>query len=378
MADYLTAVPPAPSWHEQVRQERLDRARIDIERETARSRDRVAALDAAEARRAARARAQREERAASRAAMSGWVSAHVLDLIFVPVIVVPGILSWSAMSLYGMSLYGGVGALLPLFSEFSMWAFAAAVTLTRRKDAQRRETDPAAGPSHVWHLQLGIAVFAAFGGVLNFAHGLTAGDHRGAVTGAVMAAISVAGVLAHQIIKAVRRRTRAERDDALIAEAVRRRVLKARLAAVKDADTELDTDGMVRLRYRADIPAPEPDTAPDHGADTAGDTRPDTVPAIPAGSAPDSEPDAHPATEADTPADNGAVARRTPRRTTARTRQRTPARTRRGPSTAARVAAMRDKHPDESTADLARRLKLHPRTVRRHLAGLPENTPAAA
>lgn len=374
MTDYLAAAPAPPSWREQMRQDRLDRGRLDIEREAARSREQIAALDAAETRRAARARAQREERAATAAAMSGWVSAHVLDLVFVPVIIVPGILSWSAMSLYGMSLYGGAGVLLPLFSEFSMWAFAIATALTRRDDARRRETDPAAGPSPVWHLQLGIAVFAAFAAALNLAHGLSPGPHHGPLTGAVMAVISVAGVIAHQIIKAVRRRSRTIRDEARIASAVRARVLNARLAAVKEAGTELDTGGMVRLRYRADIPAPEPDiaadtvtypqadTSPDNPADSAPDVTEDTDTAPDPDADPDTQPDDHAAPDPDTSPD----------------RRRAPARTRRGPSNAARVVAMRDKHPDESAADLARRLKLSDRTVRRHLAGLPENTPAAA
>jgi hypothetical protein len=44
-----------------------------------------------------------------------------------------------------------------------------------------------------------------------------------------------------------------------------------------------------------------------------------------------------------------------------------PARTRRGPSTAARVAALRAKHPDMSAADIAARLKVSDRTVRRYL-----------
>jgi hypothetical protein len=54
--------------------------------------------------------------------------------------------------------------------------------------------------------------------------------------------------------------------------------------------------------------------------------------------------------------------------------RRTPTRTRRGPSTAARVAALKDKHPDMSAADIAARLKVSDRTVRRYLAA-PADAP---
>jgi hypothetical protein len=60
---------------------------------------------------------------------------------------------------------------------------------------------------------------------------------------------------------------------------------------------------------------------------------------------------------------------------TAPASRRTPARTRRGPSTAARVAALKDKHPDMTAADIAARLKVSDRTVRRHLAAAPPDAP---
>jgi DNA-binding transcriptional ArsR family regulator len=91
-------------------------------------------------------------------------------------------------------------------------------------------------------------------------------------------------------------------------------------------------------------------TTPAPAADT-----PQTAPAIAADTRPDSTPDTPAATAADT----------------APAPQRTPARTRRGPSTAARVAALKDKHPDMTAADIAARLKISDRTVRRHLAAPP-------
>jgi hypothetical protein len=54
--------------------------------------------------------------------------------------------------------------------------------------------------------------------------------------------------------------------------------------------------------------------------------------------------------------------------------KRTAPRTRRGPSTAARVPALRDKHPDMSAADIAARLKVSDRTVRRCLSA-PTDAP---
>ncbi len=82
------------------------------------------------------------------------------------------------------------------------------------------------------------------------------------------------------------------------------------------------------------VPAAAPDTAP--GADT------DTPPAI----------------SADTAAD------------TARTRTRTPRRTGR-PETGKAVARLRDRHPDMPAADIARRMGVSDRTVRRHLSPRP-------
>jgi predicted ArsR family transcriptional regulator len=58
--------------------------------------------------------------------------------------------------------------------------------------------------------------------------------------------------------------------------------------------------------------------------------------------------------------------------------KRTAARTRRGPSTAARVAALKDKHPDMPVADIAARLKVCDRTVRRHLATTADTPQAIA
>ncbi|MFI5614550.1 hypothetical protein [Amycolatopsis sp. NPDC051903] len=136
--------------------------------------------------------AEREARKATRARLAKALVAaarkHALDLLFVPVILVPAVLAWSAMATYGKQVFGPVGVLLPLFSEAAMWAFAAAVTMgVRRGD-----------PTH-W-LKAGVWVFAAVAAALNFLHGYSTGHHWD--TGVVMAVVSIGGVVVHQLITA--------------------------------------------------------------------------------------------------------------------------------------------------------------------------------
>jgi hypothetical protein len=238
------------SWREEMRQDRLVRAQIDRDRAAAAADVRIAERQAAaserredaHARAAARDRSRRA-RADRRAAVAGWLRSHVIDLLFVPVIVVPGVLAWTAMSAYGHGVYGLAGWLLPAFSEGAMWAFAAAVTLTLRLYPGRP----------VWHLRAGTWVFAAVAAALNFTHGLTGtagtGPHR-LGTGVVMALVSVAGVTAHQLVTAGPRRTRADRHHARLAKVAARRELAVRRAAVRGAVARLDSDGNARLVYR--------------------------------------------------------------------------------------------------------------------------------
>ncbi len=243
-----------PCWRDEMRQDRLINAQIDREREATRAQVRITERqtlaqirrDEELARSAARqlARQQaRERRTARRAALSAWVHGHVLDLLFVPVIVVPAVLAWAAMGAYGYQLYGPPGLLLPAFSEGAMWAFAIANTLTGRRHPDRP----------TWHLRLGTWVFAAVAAALNFTHGMTVppagrGPHGPGVA-VVMAVVSVAGVVAHQIITAGPRRSRAERDQARIQRAAARRELAARRAAVRHAVADLDENGHARLIY---------------------------------------------------------------------------------------------------------------------------------
>lgn len=223
--------------------DRLIRARIDREREEARLQGRIAARQAAarlrqenaEARRGTREKA-RQARAARRAAAAAWCQARAVDLLFIPVIGVPGALSWTGMADYGRSEFGTPGLALPALSEGGMWAFAAATTITRRGSQDKP----------VWHLRLGTLIFAAYGAALNFLHGL---GRSGLLTGVCMVLISVAGVTAHQLITAGPRRSRTEREQARIERAIARRERAARRAAIQSATIQLDGTGRARLVF---------------------------------------------------------------------------------------------------------------------------------
>ncbi|MEV6527938.1 hypothetical protein AB0M43_39060 [Longispora sp. NPDC051575] len=94
---------------------------------------------------------------------------------------------------------------------------------------------------------------------------------------------------------------------------------------------------------------------------SAEDTSPVTV-AVPVASVPVTVPVSLPAMVADTAPDTRRPAERTPRRTPAK------------PDTATAVAKLRARYPDMSQEDMAARLDVAPRTVRRHLAALRTDT----
>ncbi|MGM1064206.1 DUF2637 domain-containing protein [Saccharothrix sp. Mg75] len=188
----------------------------------------------------AQADAARARRAELRTALTGWLRAHTLDLLFVPVIVVPAVLAWTAMAAYGQEVFGPVGTLLPLFSEGAMWTFAFAVPMAQR-----------AGRSTGW-LHLGAWVFAAVAAVLNYVHGSTVAH------GIVMALVSVGGVVVHQLVTASpagKRRSRAERDAQRLERQAARRVLAVRRAALDQAVAELASDGTATLVHRPGLVA---------------------------------------------------------------------------------------------------------------------------
>ncbi|MFD9734308.1 hypothetical protein [Umezawaea sp. NPDC059074] len=188
--------------------------------------------------------AARDRRARASRAVAGWVSAHTLDLLFVPVILVPAVLAWSAISGYGHDLYGTPGWTLPLYSEAAMWAFAFAVAAARR------------GYRPVARLLLGLWVSAAVSATLAFLHGLTATG--GSVTdGVVMAVVAVGGVIVHQIVDTAStagpRRTREQRAADRLHRLAVKRVDAVRRAAVRTAVADLAADGTATLLHRPGV-----------------------------------------------------------------------------------------------------------------------------
>ncbi|WP_226359319.1 hypothetical protein [Pseudonocardia sp. ICBG601] len=180
-----------------------------------------------------------DSRRAARARVSGWVDAHVIELLIYPIAVLSFALAAPAMAAYGTRVFGAGGFLLAGITELGMWAFAMAVVTARRRYPDR----PVAG------LQAGVVVFSLGAAGMNLLHGLhKAGG--GWETGAVMAIVSVAGIIAHQLTLAGAPRSRAERREARLAARVGAKLDRAQHAAVRDAVTVIDTDGAARLVYR--------------------------------------------------------------------------------------------------------------------------------
>ncbi|GAA4890936.1 DUF2637 domain-containing protein [Saccharopolyspora cebuensis] len=234
------------SIHEQMRANRAQQA----------EQRRADRAQQAEIRRADRAAAQEQDRAdkhdreqtrqarrqaarARRAAGLAWVAAHPTELLLSVIVVVPGLLAWSAMAAYGSEIYGPMGWGLPLFSEAAMWAFAFATHTARR-----------AGRPRGW-LLVGLWVFTAISGVLNFLHGFS-GDEGSVTRGVVMALVAMGGPVAHQLITASpmrTRRTRAQRREDALQRRAAGRAARMERAALRTAVGQLDTDGRIRLLH---------------------------------------------------------------------------------------------------------------------------------
>lgn len=209
------------------------RAEIAERRRTEQA-ERAQTARTARAEQARRARTERRKRAAARrTAVGAWAAAHRVDLLIYPLAVASAVMAVPAMAAYGIALYGGpTGAVLPVLSELGMWAFALAVQ-------SRRRTHPGAP---LWALQVGVWAFAAVAAGLNIAHGLD-GEHGGVSTGLVMGVVSVAGVIAHQLVTAGARPAR--RPGTV--RAAERKLRAARRAALRAAVAQIDTDGDARL-----------------------------------------------------------------------------------------------------------------------------------
>jgi hypothetical protein len=221
---------------QQAEQRRADLAALAQQRRADRDADAKRKQELADAKTARRTRAV--------TAVSGWVKAHTLDLLFVPVILVPAVLAWSAISGYGHELYGTPGWTMPLYSEAAMWAFAFALA------AARRAHRPVA------RLLLGLWVSAAVSATLAFLHGVT--TTGGSVTdGVVMAVVAVGGVVVHQIVDtastAAPRRTREQRAADRLHRLAVKRVDAVRRAAVRTAVADLAADGTATLVHRPGV-----------------------------------------------------------------------------------------------------------------------------
>jgi len=187
--------------------------------------------------------ARREQRVK---AAGGWASGHVIELLIYPLAGVSALMAVPAMASYGRALYGDVtGYALPLISELGQWVFAMAVTLSRARRPERP----------VGMLTLGVAVFGAIAFGLNFAHGLS-GPHGGLVRALVMAVVSVAGLVAHQLVTAAPRRARAERSARRLARVRDRRVERTQRVAVRRAPVLLAEDGSAELIHLPGLYAP--------------------------------------------------------------------------------------------------------------------------
>ena len=188
--------------------------------------------------------AARVRRARAVKAVTGWVSAHTIDLLFVPVILVPALLAWSAIAGFGHDLYGAPGWTMPLYSEAAMWAFAFALGTARRAGRPTRR------------LLIGLWLSAAVSATLAFLHGVTT-DGGSVTDGVVMAIVAIGGVVVHQLVDtattarpAKPRRTREQRAAHRLQRLAAKRVHAVRRAAVRHAAAELAADGTATLVHR--------------------------------------------------------------------------------------------------------------------------------
>jgi hypothetical protein len=192
--------------------------------------------------RVARKDAARQRRVRLLLTVRDWMAEHTVDLLIYPLAMVSAVMALPAMAEFGHDVYGtAAGYALPVITELGMWAFAVAVQYTRRRHPDRP----------VWALQLGVWSFATVAAALNALHGIP----RGVDAGVVMAVASVAGVVAHQLVTAVPRQSRADRAAVHLTRRAARKVAAVRGAAVRAAVAEIDAEGAARLvfapgRYR--------------------------------------------------------------------------------------------------------------------------------
>lgn len=185
-----------------------------------------------------RRRERRERRNAAIKATMSWLGAHPVDVLMSVVVVVPGILAWTAMATFGHEIYGAPGWAFPAFSEAASWAFAFAAQRARRSSP----------PRPVWLLLVGLWIFTAVQAALNYLHGAQTAPY----IGVLMAIVSVSGVVVHQIhMWSDRpRRTGAERRAARRARLAERLTHRMAMAATRQAAGQVYADGTVELLVR--------------------------------------------------------------------------------------------------------------------------------
>jgi hypothetical protein len=228
------------NWADDRRKDRADARAQDRADRAAAAQLAENAATAKAARKAAAQVARDVKRKAAREARSVWLAEHRPDLLIYALWVVSAALAVPAMASYGMSLYGPLGASLFVLSEAGGAAFAFAV------QARHAATEKDGADRPTGMLTVGIGLFATVGAALNFLHGLSGG---GVVRGVVMALVSVAGIVAHQLVVAAPPRSRAERAAARQARYEARRTGRAQRRAARTAVVRIAADGTATLVY---------------------------------------------------------------------------------------------------------------------------------
>lgn len=213
---------------------RLEALRVELELKDKRDREKRREQERDRATRRAR-------RTARLKALRTWASEHMGDLFIYPLAIASAWLAIPAMARFGEEVYSDAsGKALPIITELGMWAFAFAVQITRLRTPDRP----------VWALQVGVWTFAAIGASLNFLDGVTR-EPSDVGHGIVMAVVSVAGVVAHQLVSASPRRSRAERDHLKVARHAAKKITAARKAVIDHSITKVDQTGDVVLVFSA-------------------------------------------------------------------------------------------------------------------------------
>jgi hypothetical protein len=225
---------------EQARAQLELQARLETERITATAAERLRALELRQAADAQARAAEEQRRAEARAARGRWWAARIewlrRDGLITVVLLVSALLSWWGMAVFGSVVYGGIGVVLPVFSE----GLFVALSIRYR---QARTHGPAP-----W-LLLGLVLAGVTTAGMQVVHGL-AGDEGAWWRAAIMATVSVSGVIAHQLVHAAPRRTPEQRAEARVTRIAARRVARMREAAVRQAVAELADDGTVTLVHQ--------------------------------------------------------------------------------------------------------------------------------